>query len=812
MGNTASAFDIHAALQAALADHQEGRLAAAEAVYRQILSLQPNNFSALNLLGILAHQTGHNEQAIAIIGRAVTLDPSNMAAHHYLGEAYRALNRLDEAVPCLQEALRLKPDHVDTYNALGCALNSLGRFDDALVCFQKALALNPKAAEVHNNIGCALNDQGRLDEAVAHFQKALALNPKSAEAHNNLGNVFKNKAQHDQAMDCYQKALILKPDFAEAYNNAGCALNDLGRFSESPAYFEKAWKLKPAYTAAYANNSTAQIALGQYTTALESLRHAFRTGETTQLRNIFSQIVSRIHPLQDDAEIRSLLTRALSEAWGRPSDLCQSAIAFIKLNRAAGECIEKANAAWPARLNEQCLFGPSGLLSTSSDPLLLRLLETTPVSTLEMERFLTAVRYVMLQSATNGAVPEADALNLYCALARQCFLNEYIFSYTAEEMEQATLLRDKLVTSLASGNATPLLWLIAASAYFPLHTLPHAEELLRQSWPDPVIALLTQQVKEPLAELKSRSTIPQLTSIEDSVSLLVQQQYEENPYPRWEKVPTASGRLSVDSYFRAIFPSVNFQPHGKNDRVDVLVAGCGTGQQSIASAIRWNNAQVLAIDLSLSSLSYARRKTDELGIKNILYAQADIMKLHEVDRTFDIIESNGVLHHLADPAAGLENLLSLLKPGGFINLGLYSAAARQNIVAARQFIAEQGYTAQAQDIRHCRETLISKMETHPLLEKLKIFRDLFSTSECRDLLFHVQEHRFTLPQIKKLLETANLDFMGFVTTPLTSKKYLERFPEDVPMQNLDFWNVFETENPDTFSAMYQFWAQKPLNA
>jgi len=75
--------------------------------------------------------------------------------------------------------------------------------------------------------------------------------------------------------------------------------------------------------------------------------------------------------------------------------------------------------------------------------------------------------------------------------------------------------------------------------------------------------------------------------------------------------------------------------------------------------------RVLAIDLSLSSISYAKRKTQEMGIHNIEYAQADILKIGGITRTFDVIESVGVLHHLADPLAGWRTLVSRLRPGGF---------------------------------------------------------------------------------------------------------------------------------------------------
>ena len=156
----------------------------------------------------------------------------------------------------------------------------------------------------------------------------------------------------------------------------------------------------------------------------------------------------------------------------------------------------------------------------------------------------------------------------------------------------------------------------------------------------------------------------------------------------------------------------------------MLIAGCGTGQHAIETAQRFAGARVLAIDLSLTSLAYALRKTRELGVRNIEYAQADILKLGTIGRTFDVIESSGVLHHLADPFAGWRVLLSLLRPGGFMAVGLYSEIARADIVEARAFIAERGYGSSADDIRRCRQELDRARGRHGVPERLRVERFL----------------------------------------------------------------------------------------
>ena len=98
-----------------------------------------------------------------------------------------------------------------------------------------------------------------------------------------------------------------------------------------------------------------------------------------------------------------------------------------------------------------------------------------------------------------------------------------------------------------------------------------------------------------------------------------------------------------------------------------------------------------------------------------------------------------------------------------------------------------------------------------LCKKLSETPEFFSTSECRDLVFHVQEHRLTLDQIESFLSECGLDFLGFELDPLVLQQYRTRFTDDPAGTNLRNWARFEADNPDTFIAMYNFWIQRPIN-
>jgi hypothetical protein len=87
------------------------------------------------------------------------------------------------------------------------------------------------------------------------------------------------------------------------------------------------------------------------------------------------------------------------------------------------------------------------------------------------------------------------------------------------------------------------------------------------------------------------------------------------------------------------------------------------------------------------------------------------------------------------------------------------------------------------------------------------FRDFYSLSELKDLLFHVQEHRFTIPKIQDCLSELGLKFCGFESSQIVSQFKLTNTNTGDPY-DLDRWHAYEEANPSTFAGMYQFWCQK----
>jgi SAM-dependent methyltransferase len=398
------------------------------------------------------------------------------------------------------------------------------------------------------------------------------------------------------------------------------------------------------------------------------------------------------------------------------------------------------------------LSHPQGALA---EPLLLRLLEDTVIRDAELERILVEARRRMLKAPL--------PLPVMVAIAHQCFNTEYVFDETPEERQQVDALQP----------ADPNSYAVYAS-YRPLSTLQRVERTGIES-------LALRQIEEPAEERRLAGTIASVGGTDDPVSAKVRAQYEENPYPRWVRTQGA------------------FDPVVPGGTPRVLVAGCGTGQHAVTTALRYPGGTLLAVDLSLASLAYAKRKSVELGIANIEYRQGDILGLGALGERFDVIECSGVLHHMAQPLEGWRVLASLRKPGGRMRIGLYSEAGRREVVRARELIVQHGFTPDRPGIRAAR----AQIRKDPRLAQLARNEDFYSMSGCRDLLFHVHEQRFTLLEIESMVSRLGLRFLGFELpdSGATLARYRARFSED----SLHNWHKFEQEFPDTFSRMYQFW-------
>ncbi len=655
------------------------------------------------------------------------------------------------------------PKNKVAWKVLAAVLKENRRINEALDVCQKTVQLDPEDAEAHKNLGILLYEHGRLKEAEESFRKAIILKPNFAIAHSNLGILLKIQGKLKESEKSFKKAIALKPDYAEAYNNLGVILKDLGRLDESFSVFTKAINLNPYYADAYSN-------LG---ISIENVRFN-----------------------SSDVKLYPLLIQLLSDGnFVRPLDLAPNILSLLKHDPLIKNLLLEENFA-------NSLKEANSIIDSLSKLKLIHcLMRLCPLPDFHFEKFFMNMRRLLLTNLDN-IEESAELIYFLSSLSIQCFTNEYVYVEKNEETKLIENLETEIMHTIAKSEQPEVKKILCLASYRPLHKYKWCQKL---EVLDNLEEVKSRLIDEPYTERLIIAEIPTLGKISDDISQKVRVQYEENPYPRWIKTALPIKAKSISEVCIEENLILHSESIKKVINPSVLIAGCGTGQHPIQTALRFSNCQATAIDLSLASLAYAKRKTTELGITNLKYLQADILGLDRLEQKFDIIDCVGVLHHMNDPMAGWRALTSLLNPGGLMRIGLYSELARKNIVDARNEIVLTKIGKSKSEMREFRQKIsLSNDKNYQLLAKSK---DFFSLSMLRDLIFHVQEHRFTLPEIKNCLDELRLKFCGFTTKDAISN--LRKFHgRNADIYDLSLWHQYENNNPHAFAAMYQFWCQK----
>jgi predicted O-linked N-acetylglucosamine transferase (SPINDLY family) len=263
-------------LESGLSHHQSGRLAEAEKIYRDILSVHPNHAEAMHFLGVVAGQAGRWPLAVELISRAIMVDDNVAAYHSNLGLALKNVGRIDEAIAAFRRAISLDQSLTQTHSNLGNSLRSKGDLEQAVEAFRRAIELNPESAPAHRNLGSLLKERGDLDGAISVLRRAAKIDPKDPSVHYDLGNALHTNGQLDEAIASFRRVIQLKPDLVEGHNNLGAALEDAGQLNEAIASYRQAIRLAPGSAEPHYNLGHALERSGQAEDAIASYRQAIR--------------------------------------------------------------------------------------------------------------------------------------------------------------------------------------------------------------------------------------------------------------------------------------------------------------------------------------------------------------------------------------------------------------------------------------------------------------------------------------------------------------------------------------------------------
>jgi len=189
----------------------------------------------------------------------------------------------------------------------------------------------------------------------------------------------------------------------------------------------------------------------------------------------------------------------------------------------------------------------------------------------------------------------------------------------------------------------------------------------------------------------------------------------------------------------------------------ILVAGCGTSQAP-KHAMRWPNAQITGVDFSATSVQHSAELKRKYKLDNLELRQLPLENIGELGKSFDRIVCTGVLHHLADPNAGLRALRSVLNPQGAMHLMVYAPYGRRGIYMLQEFCRRVGISATDSGIRDLVMVLKALPSEHPLASVLREAPDFRNHAALADALLHPQDRAYSVPQLFDLLDTNRLRF------------------------------------------------------
>jgi predicted O-linked N-acetylglucosamine transferase (SPINDLY family) len=240
-------LQLPAQFQKALTFHRQGQLALAQAVYEEILKIQPDHFDALHLLGVLAAQTRNPRRAVELISKAIEIDPNVAATYNNRASALKELERFEEALASYDQAIAIKADYAEAYFNRGVVLNELKQFAAALASYDQAIAVKPDFAGAYFNRGIVLKELQQFAEALASYDQAIAIKADYAEAYLNRGNLLRELRQFPAALASYDRAISIRPDYPAGYFSRGNVFLDLKQHEAAIASYDRAMALKPDF-------------------------------------------------------------------------------------------------------------------------------------------------------------------------------------------------------------------------------------------------------------------------------------------------------------------------------------------------------------------------------------------------------------------------------------------------------------------------------------------------------------------------------------------------------------------------------------
>ncbi len=637
------------------------------------------------------------------------------------------------------------------------------KFDELLELSNELLDNFPKSILLQNIQGVVHTELKNYELAKDLFIKVVNLNPKYTDGYYNLANIFIKLDEEEKAIENYNKVIELDKNYFKAHNNLGNIYRRKGLNKKAIEFYLSTLEINSNYKIAYYN--------------LAGALQFYKI-------NIKNKNINKY-----------LLYLLKEKIIVRPNSIASNVLNSLFLNTGLKEHLSLVK---NKITNEDFNYILENLQKNS---LLMQFMQVCPIPDYYIEKNFVKIRKKILNQTYKSDINK-NYTNFLISLSMQCFLNEYIYGKSKDEIEKIKIINERIKNNLRENKRISDLDILCLSCYEPLTNFRWSNKV---KFSDKLKEIFELHLNQSKIEVRLSKSIKSISKVQDRISIKVKKQYEENPYPRWENLGLSIEPRNIKDVINDSDLNLDLKKITNSENPEILIAGCGTGQHAITTASKYKKSKILALDLSFKSLSYAKRKANELNINNIDFIQGDILDLESIDRKFDIIESVGVLHHMEDPFKGWKILTSCLNNDSLMLIGLYSGRARQYIKEIKNKITKLKLEPNYENIIKFRKDLIEKNYDH--WNYITSSPDFYTVSGVRDLLFHVQEHRFTISKIKESLSRLGLTFIGF-EDKLVKEKYIKIYPNKIDLFDLNKWEKFEKSNPRIFAGMYQFWCKK----
>ena len=636
-------------------------------------------------------------------------------------------------------------------------------FDELLKLSNVLLDEFPKSILLQNIQGVVHTELKNYQLAKNLFIKVVNLNSNYTDGHYNLANIYNKLDETEKAIESYNKVIELDINYFKAHNNLGNIYRKKGLNKKAIECYLSTLEINSNYKVAYYNLAGA----------------------------LQFYIINK-----EDKNINKYLLLLLKEKnIVRPNAIAANVVNSLFLNTDL-----KKNLSLIENIKTKKDFNYI-LENLQKNSLLVQFMKVCPIPDYYIEKNFVKIRKGILDQIYKSNIVKTY-YDFLISLSMQCFLNEYIYGQSKDEEDKIKKIDERIKVNLKNNKKISNLEILCLSCYEPLANFSWSDKI---KYSDKLKEIFELQLNHKENEKKISKSIKSISRVEDRVSIKVKKQYEENPYPRWENLGLSFEPKNIHEVINDSDLNLDLRKINISESPDILIAGCGTGQHAITTASKYKNAKILALDLSFKSLAYAKRKAKELEIKNIDFIQGDLLDVGSIDRKFDIIESVGVLHHMDNPFNGWKILTSCLNNDSLMLVGLYSEKARQHIAEIKIKINKLKLQSNYKNIIKFRKDLIENNNNQ--WNNIKSSPDFYTVSGVRDLLFHVQEHRFTISKIKEYLSRLGLVFLGF-EDKLVKENFKKIYTNKIDLYNLDKWEEYEYSNPRIFAGMYQFWCKK----